>query len=323
MATRAQKIRLALFLVFSTCVLAGFLLIVAGAQLLRQRVVYNIEFEDSIGGLTAGDPVKYQGVTVGRVENTHVSADDISIIVVEISLEAKKVPSAIREDTQARLFSQGVTGLKYIELVAGSVHSPALPPGATIPARATFLANAEERADVMLNKIETLLGNLGDLTNADNRRQFSQLLSAGGKVMVNANNLLAQNEDDLHATLRNLALITDNLAATTGSMRATMDSLHNAVAAEEMRQTATNLRLTVEALRHQLEGPVPELLAQLTSMAGNINTTVTHVDNTVLQGRKNILDAMEDLEETLLNVRQASELIREDPSILIRGRAED
>lgn len=323
MATRAQKIRLALFLIFSTCVLAGFLLVVAGAQLLRQRVNYSIEFEESIGGLTAGDPVKYQGVTVGRVEDIRVSATDISIIVVEISLEAKKVPNAIREDTQARLFSQGVTGLKYIELVAGSVGSPVLAPGSTIPARGTFFANVEERADLLLNKIEVLIGNLGDLTSANNRRQFTRLLTAGGSVMENANNLLSENEADLHATLQNMAVMTDNLAATTGSMRATMDSLHRVVASDQMRQTATDLQLTISALRHQLEGPVPDLLTQVTSMAGNIDQTVTHIDQTVLQGRKNILDAMEDLEETLLNMRQATELIREDPSILIRGRAEN
>ena len=322
MATRAQKIRLALFLVFSFCVLGGFLLVVAGSQLLRQRVNYSIEFEQSIGGLTAGDPVKYQGVTVGRVENTRVSAEDISLIVVEISLQAKKIPNAIRQDTQALLFSQGVTGLKYIELVAGSKKSPPLPPGSTIPSRGTFFANMEERADQLLTKIELLIFNMGELTNTENRRHFAQLLSSGGEMMENANALLTQNEAELHATIRNLSTMTGNLAATTQSMKATMDSLQRAVAAEEMRQTAKDLHLAVQAVRMQLEGPVPQLLAQLTTMAGNIDTTVTHIDLTVLQGRKSLLDAMENLEETLLNVRQATELIREDPSILIRGREE-
>ena len=79
MATRAQKVRLAVFLVFSTSVLGGFLLVVAGAQLLRQRVTYYIEFEESVGGLTPGDPVKYQGITVGRVEDTRVSSEEIAV----------------------------------------------------------------------------------------------------------------------------------------------------------------------------------------------------------------------------------------------------
>jgi hypothetical protein len=32
---------------------------------------------------------------------------------------------------------------------------------------------------------------------------------------------------------------------------------------------------------------------------------------------------MQNLEETLINVRQATELVREDPSVLIRGRADE
>ena len=39
----------------------------------------------------------------------------------------------------------------------------------------------------------------------------------------------------------------------------------------------------------------------------------------VLKGRKDFLDAMASLQETLENIRQATEIIRENPSVLIRG----
>jgi hypothetical protein len=39
--------------------------------------------------------------------------------------------------------------------------------------------------------------------------------------------------------------------------------------------------------------------------------------------RRNILAAMRDLSETLQNVRQATELIRENPAVLWRGRAQE
>ena len=320
MATRAQKVRLAVFLVFSVSVLAGFLLIVAGAQVLRQRAVYYIEFEESVGGLTPGDPVKYLGVTVGRVEDTSVSGDDIGVIVVEISLEARKVPNAIRENTRARLYSQGVTGLKYIELADGTEDSPVLEPGSVLPARATFLASIEERADILLSRLERLLGNLGDMTAEHNQQRLSRMLDAGSLLMENSSSLLSDNRAELDDTIANLATISDNLSAATASMRATMDSVHALAAATDTRATLQDLRLTMQNLREQMEGPVPQLLANLNQMTVNIDVTATHIDRTVLQSRKNILDAMQNLEETLLNVRQATELIREDPSILIRGR---
>jgi len=322
MATRAQKVRLAVFLVFSASVLGGFLLIVAGAQLLRQRVTYYIKFEESVGGLTPGDPVKYLGITVGRVEDARVSANAISNIVVEISLEAEKVPNAIRQDTRALLFSQGVTGLKYIELQAVSQDYPVLAHGDTLPATATFLSNLEERADLLTTRIEALLVNLTEMTGPGNQRRMGRMIEAGTDLMENTSALVADNKTDLDLIVRNLAEVTENLAATTKAMQATMDSVHSLAASENTRGALRDLRLTTAAVRQQLEGPLPALVVSLDRMSGRIDTTALHIDQIVLQGRKDILDAMASLEETLLNVRETTELIRENPAILIRGRAD-
>lgn len=324
MATRAQKVRLAIFLVFATSVLGGFLLIVAGSQLLRQRTTYYIRFEESVGGLQPGDPVKYLGINVGRVEETSVSRTDRGDIVVEISLEARKIPDdAIRDDTQARLFSQGVTGLKYIELQAGTdPASPVLAQGDTLPARAGVLSDLEERADVLATRIENLLINLTEMTGAENQRKMGRMIDAGTSLMENTSALVADNRTELDDVVANLAVVTANLATTTASLQATMDSLHSLAAASDTRGALTDLRHTAAAVREQFEGPVPTLVTNLGRMAGRIDTTALHIDLTVLQSRKDILDAMANLEETLLNVRETTELIRENPSILLRGRSD-
>ena len=133
MASRAQKIRLAVFVLAAGGVLLLFLFYVAGRSLLTPRQTYFVEFPDSIGGLRGGDKVKYLGIDAGRVENTSISPDDHSVIVVEISIEGDRVPNVIREDTRARLHSAGLTGLKHVELVAGSPDSPVLPPARASP----------------------------------------------------------------------------------------------------------------------------------------------------------------------------------------------
>ena len=51
MATKAQKIRLALFFVVSGSVLAFFLVYTAGSHLLKKREFYFVEFDSSVGGL--------------------------------------------------------------------------------------------------------------------------------------------------------------------------------------------------------------------------------------------------------------------------------
>ena len=322
MASRAQKIRLASFLLAACGVLLLFLFYVAGRSLLTPRQTYFIEFPDSIGGLRSGDKVKYLGIEAGRVENTSISPDDHSVIVVSISVEGEKIPNVIREDTRARLQTVGLTGLKHIELVAGTQDSPVLPPGSRIASSPTFLSEMDERAQRLTDKMELLLENLTEMTDRQNSARLNSMLAAGSEFTANANDLVNDNRRQIDESFGNLAAMTKSLAGAAAALHATMDSVNTLLSDGQLRGTLSDLRSTSRALQLQMDGPVPQLLANLSRMAGNIDTTFIRLDRTVMQGRRNFLDSMQDLQETMLNVRQLSELIRENPSILIRGRAD-
>jgi len=323
MATKAQKVRLAVFVIAASCVLVSFILVAAGVQLMRDRDLYYIDFDASVSGLVVGDAVKYQGIKVGHVVTTGISSDNLSVVVVEVSLDPGKVPNVIREDTQARLYSEGLMGLKYIELVAGSGDAPRLPVGSHIPASPSFMGNIDERAEVLTAKVERLIDNIIVLTSGENSRRLNRILTAGSNFMETADATLSDNRQSLEQTSRNLVAITESLAGSAASLHATMDSLHQIMAGGQVGNTVTELAAVIRAVRLQMDGPVPNLLANLNRMAGNIDTTVTHLDRTVMLSRRDLLAAMRNLSETLQNVRQATELIREDPSVLIRGRAQE
>ncbi len=319
MASRVQKVRLGLFLLISTSVLIIFLVIVTGVQVLKSRDQYFIEFASSVGGLTKGNQVKYLGNKVGRVENTSIDEDDIGTVVVEISLDRSKVTNLIRTDTRAELQSQGVVGFKHIELFAGSQDAEILPPGSRIPSSSTSLANLGESAQVLAEKLQRLVDNATYLTRRENSERLGVALDQSGQLMTRGNLILADNRESIDAMFSNMASTTQSLASTAAHLDATMDSLHQIVADGHLRGTIENLHMATKAARAQLEGPVPDLLAHMTRATGNIDTTVTHVDRVVRKGRKDFLDAMASLQETLENIRQTTEIIRENPSILIRG----
>ena len=130
MATRAQQIRLGIFFLVSLAVLALFFSVVAGSHLLSQRDTYYIEFTDMpISGLNKGASVKYLGLSIGRIEDISIAPDDLATVVVEISIDKEQAENAIRTDTQARMASLGITGLKYIELFGGSDDGPSVVAG--------------------------------------------------------------------------------------------------------------------------------------------------------------------------------------------------
>ena len=320
MATKAQKVRLGLFFLVSGGVLLFFLLFTAGLSLLKQRVSYLIEFSDvSVGGLRPGAAVKYQGVQIGRVQDRSISADDISTVVVEISVEPK-MASAIREDTEAVLAGQGITGIKHIELIAGSPGAAVLPPGSTIRVGETFLSDIDRRAEVLTRKIERVLDNVTYLTRRETADHLNRTLASGGSLMENADRILQENREPINDTFENMANATESLALASSTFRATMDSLHSMMTGGEAHSALVDLRAASRSIREQLEGPLPNLIANLDTMSQNVDRTVTHIDLTVVSSRNNLLSAMQELSEALQNVKDASELIREDPSILIRGR---
>lgn len=320
MASRAQKIRLAVFFLVASGLLLLFLLAVGGSHLVGTRDLYTIQFRGvSVGGLTEGAQVKYQGITVGRVERIYVSPQDITAIVVEITVEPAKVSNAIRRDTQAAISNLGITGLKYIELIAGSQQSEPLPPGSQIPTSASFLSRLEERADVITNKMEQALDRINELLAPANQQEFARLMTRAADLTEHLDQVVQENRQPLGQAAVNLALASQHLAGSAVTLDATMDSLRNLLTGSKLQSTVANMQVVSQQLRRQMEGPVPQLIANLNTTVANIDETFAHVDQTLGATRTNILRAMQDLEETLQNVRETTEIVRDNPSVLIRG----
>ena len=122
MSTRAQKVRLGIFLVSAALIFGGSIVVLAGLKLWNPKDRYFVRYEESISGLELGSTVKMKGVRVGQVEDIDIG-DDVESVVVTLSLNPG---TPIPEDTRAVMTSIGITGLKFIELTGGSGKAMAL-----------------------------------------------------------------------------------------------------------------------------------------------------------------------------------------------------
>ena len=320
MATRAQQIRLGIFFLVSLAVLALFFSVVAGSHLLSQRDTYYIEFTDMpISGLNKGASVKYLGLSIGRIEDISIAPDDLATVVVEISIDRERAENAIRTDTQARMASLGITGLKYIELFGGSDDAQVLSPGATIAASETFFSTLQERAEVLSSKIEQSVDKLNALLSSENQRVFTETLNNAGSLLTTANALVQDNRSAFDETAANMVATSRSLVQASATLAATTDSLHALLGSAKLQQTVDDMQVTMHQLRQQMDGPLPLLVAKIDTVVSNIDRTFVGIDQTVGASRQNLLRAMQDLEETLQNIRETTEIIRENPAVLIRG----
>ena len=78
---------------------------------------YEIYFPGSVSGLTAGSPVRYLGVDVGKVVRIMLDPQQRKTVQVIVDIDST---APIDDRTRASLSLQGVTGLLFVDLEAGS-----------------------------------------------------------------------------------------------------------------------------------------------------------------------------------------------------------
>lgn len=146
---------------------------------------YSIYFDESVLGLNYEAPVKYRGIEVGKVTRLRISKHNSQQVEVIVTV-LKTTP--IKTSTRAKLTSQGITGLSYINLTLGGNHAPLLTEKGdaeypVIKTTPSFFETIEQSfGDVTTNLSKTLNGTQ-KLLNDDNQRQISILLTKSASVM--------------------------------------------------------------------------------------------------------------------------------------------
>lgn len=132
---------------------------------------YEIGVAGNVGGLQQGSLVRFRGIPVGRVADIAINPEDFSEILIRIEVDAR---TPVRADTIARLDTQGITGVTFVQLIGGSADSPPLEAGDDGVARIAGLPSALER---VTSEAPELLARLSALFNDANRERIEGILT--------------------------------------------------------------------------------------------------------------------------------------------------
>jgi phospholipid/cholesterol/gamma-HCH transport system substrate-binding protein len=320
--TRAQKVRLGIFMAAGITVFVGGLVLLAGLKLMEGRDEYVVRFRDSdvsLNGLETGSPVKYSGIRVGRVDDVHVDPDDVSVVLVELSLDED---TPVAEDSVADLGSQGITGLKYIELTRGSSGARVRDPGEEIPAGSSMFDDLTQKADHIASKVEIVLDRVAALTDADMKERIGKMLTTSEKFLSTLDGVLIDNRE----SLRTLA------ASMTGT--AEQANLLAAELAKTARQANALLGEATVLVRSSKTTParLDAFLAESTAVLvesrvllgpEGLQRTMARVNSMLAQTHRQVVETVGLFREVGQNAAAFSEKIRDDPSLLLLGDDED
>ena len=178
METRANYVLIGTFAVAGFLGILGFFLWFAQIQLDRQFAYFNIDFH-SVSGLSEASDVRFAGLPVGQVVEVRLSPEADGTIRVLIEVDAG---TPIRTDSIATIEAQGVTGVSYVGISAGTPGAPLLAEVSEdsvpkIQAGRSVLQTLSQDAPAILAETLAVVRELRRLMGGENRQRVEAILA--------------------------------------------------------------------------------------------------------------------------------------------------
>ena len=178
MISRAERVRLGIFLFIALGLLILAVSLLAGYHLTRELDVYTVRFTESVSGLEVGAQVKYNGVRIGQITDIAIDQDDLERVVA--TLEIRK-GTPVKADSQAVLVAMGITGLRFVEITGGTSRSKLLQPGDEIPSGKSLLGTLEGKAEDIAVRTEMALDKINRVLSDQNIQRVHDIVGRGRK----------------------------------------------------------------------------------------------------------------------------------------------
>jgi phospholipid/cholesterol/gamma-HCH transport system substrate-binding protein len=241
----------------------------------RDYDVYDVLFVGPVRGLSQGGEVHFNGIKVGEVTRIELDRTNTSRVIARVRV-GSEVP--IRTDSYGTLEPQGVTGVNYLQISAGTPTKPLLKdvtPRDRVPVIRTqrsALSDLIEGGGTVLTRAIETLDRVNRVLSDKNIKTFSMAVADAQSVTAE----LRKRKDlvaDAQKALQDIdaAAVTINQVATSGKQMIDTDgktTLRNlAAASEDAKAASADLR----TMMNRLEGPAGDFatsgLPQITSAA--------------------------------------------------------
>ncbi|MDR3506816.1 MAG: MlaD family protein [Caulobacteraceae bacterium] len=266
-----------------------FVVWLARFQVRQEYDRYDIIFVGPVRGISDGGEVHFNGIKVGEVTKIALDKDNPALVVARVRVTSD-VP--IRSDSYATLEPQGITGVNYIQIAAGSNGKPLLkdtvPRGevAKLKSRSSALSDLLQGSGTVLASTVNALNQVNKLLSDDNLKAVSASLR-------NVESVTAEIRDrkTLLDDADNAVKSIDQAAQSLKQLSESSQQLVNGDGKRAIQQAgdaATQIKLAAtdaHALLAKLQGPAGDLattgLPQLTQAAASLQETADSLNRLV------------------------------------------
>ena len=256
---------------------------------------YDILFVGPVRGLSEGGEVHFNGIKVGEVSKIALDKSDPNRVIARARVTSD-VP--IKTDSYATLEPQGITGVNYVQITAGTpdkkllkdtVENGKVP---VIRSQRSALSDLLEGGGTVLTRTIEALDRVNRVLSDDNVKTFSAAVSDVQSVTAELRERKAIIADaqkalqSIDATAQRIGELSDSSKGLVdGDAKRTLKNLGDA--AEELKATAKDVRGMVG----KLEGPTSDFastgLPQLSSAIVTLQSAAESLDRLVADVEQN------------------------------------
>jgi phospholipid/cholesterol/gamma-HCH transport system substrate-binding protein len=266
--------------------LVVFFVWLGGSKLSRDFDLYDIVFQGPVHGVAVGGEVDFNGIKVGSVNKVSLDPKNPQLVIARISI-TPDIP--VRQDSYATLEPQGITGVDYIQITAGTPSKPLLKdavPDDVIPrlaSRRDAISDLLSSGATVVQRTVQALDQLNKLLSDENVRTLSaslhdlQALTAEMRehkaVIADAQQLLK----DSDVTVNHFdELAKSSNALVSGDAKTSLTKLNGAL--DEVKGATQDLRTTLHALAGPTQTFAQTGLPQLTAAITSLQAATEHLD---------------------------------------------
>ncbi len=308
METKANYVLIGAFVLLAAGALALFTLWIAGNPFSRSYKDYDVVFNGPVNGLSEGGEVRFNGIKVGEVTTLRLDRMDPNRVIAHVRVEAQ---TPVRTDSVAQLNFMGITGVTFIQILAGDPNAPLLTPtnGETpqIPTSRTLVDELFQGGQDLLGVSGDTIKKVNELLSTENLEHFTSTLASLDSAMAK----IAQDDGVIDEATKALANI--NIAAAQLSSAASAVD----VAAKSIGSDFSALQTDVHGVIEKLD---PTLDEARTAMA-NVNTAVEQINTSIAPAATRTLrqvgNSAADLQALIARLRTVLAQVERDPSSFI------
>lgn len=308
METKANYVLIGAFVLLATGALALFTLWIAGNPFSRSYKDYDVIFSGPVNGLSEGGEVRFNGIKVGEVTTLRLDRLDPNRVIAHIRVEQQ---TPVRTDSVAQLNFQGITGVTFIQILAGD---PATPLLESVNGEVPQIPTSRTLVDELFSGGQDLLSVSGDTIKKVNEALSEENLLHLTSTLASIDTALAKIAQD-DGIIDEAAKAMKNINTAALALESAAKAFD--VAAVSVTSDVSGLSAEASNVLRKLDPVLDDARAAMASVNETVGTINTQITPAAARAFRQVGNTATDFQTVMGRFQQLLAQIEQDPSLFV------